>query len=245
LHAQPVATRYPEGVVHGFLALRTLEGENLASGDLIQTVRGNRVTSRIVFHFPDGSLHDEAAVFTQGRRFSLQSYSLVQKGPKFPKPMEVKVEKGQAVVRYTDDGKEKVETGKVDMTADLANGMVPVLLKNVARGTAKVRFPMLAATPKPREVTLEISPAGEETFAIAGSPRKAIHYVVKVDIHGLAGVLAPLVGKEPPDHHVWILTGDAPAFVKSEGPLYVGGPVWRIELASPTWPQAAASNTGK
>src|SRR5262245_22349343 len=247
LQAQPVATRYPEGVVHGFLVLRTVEGENLAGGDLIQTVRGNRVTSRIVFHFPDGSVHDEAAVFSQARRFSLLSYHLVQKGPKFPRPLDVKVEGGQATVRYTDgDGDAKVETDKVEVTADLANGMVPVLLKNVRAGTAKTKFPMLAATPKPRQVTLEITPAGEETFSIAGTPRKAIHYVIKVDIHGIAGVLAPLVGKQPPDNHVWILAGEAPAFVKSEGPLYVGGPIWRIELASPTWPRRADdSATGR
>jgi hypothetical protein len=30
-----------------------------------------------------------------------------------------------------------------------------------------------------------------------------------------------------------VLTGDAPAFVKLEGPLYAGGPVRRIELAIP------------
>jgi len=38
---------------------------------------------------------------------------------------------------------------------------------------------------------------------------------------------------------VWILGGDAPAFVKAEQALYIGGPVWRIELASPSWPRAA------
>lgn len=43
----------------------------------------------------------------------------------------------------------------------------------------------------------------------------------------------------PPDSHVWILGGEAPAFVKSEQPLYFGGPVWRIELASPSWPRGA------
>jgi hypothetical protein len=31
---------------------------------------------------------------------------------------------------------------------------------------------------------------------------------------------------------VWIVTEDVPAFVKFEGPLYMG-PVWRIELAAP------------
>ena len=32
---------------------------------------------------------------------------------------------------------------------------------------------------------------------------------------------------------VLVLGGQASAFVKSEGPLYQGGPIWRIELAKP------------
>jgi hypothetical protein len=44
-----------------------------------------------------------------------------------------------------------------------------------------------------------------------------------------------LLGKQPSDAHVWILDGDAPAFVRAEQPLYAGGPVWRIDLASPQW----------
>ncbi|MBI4485154.1 MAG: hypothetical protein HY655_04000 [Acidobacteria bacterium] len=35
--------------------------------------------------------------------------------------------------------------------------------------------------------------------------------------------------------HVWVLEGEAPAFVKSEAPLFVGGPIWRMELVSPVW----------
>jgi len=49
----------------------------------------------------------------------------------------------------------------------------------------------------------------------------------------------PLVGKQPPDSHVWILGGEAPAFVKAEQPPYNEGPVWRIELTSPVWPKQA------
>ncbi len=45
------------------------------------------------------------------------------------------------------------------------------------------------------------------------------------------------IGKQPPDIHVWVLGGEAPAFVKMEGPLFYGGPIWRIELASPVWPK--------
>jgi hypothetical protein len=48
-------------------------------------------------------------------------------------------------------------------------------------------------------------------------------------------LLAPLVAKQPPYDHVWIMNGDVPAFVKSEAPLYAEGPLWRMELASPVW----------
>ena len=82
---------------------------------------------------------------------------------------------------------------------------------------------------------MEISAAGEEPFSIGGSRRKATHYVLKVKIGGVAGLIAPLVGKQPPDTHVWVLGGEAPAFVKSEGPMFLGGPIWRTELTSPTF----------
>jgi hypothetical protein len=92
-------------------------------------------------------------------------------------------------------------------------------------------------------VKLAISSQGEEPFSFAGSRRKATHYVVKVEIGGVTGFLAPLLGKQPPDTHVWILGGEAPAFVKFEGPLYQGGPIWRIELVSPVWPRVPVADS--
>jgi hypothetical protein len=91
-------------------------------------------------------------------------------------------------------------------------------------------------------VKLAISPEGEEWFATGGITRKAKRYRVKVEIGGITGLLAPLLGKQPADTHVWILDGEAPAFVKSEGPLYLSGPIWRIELTAPVWPQTPASD---
>jgi hypothetical protein len=234
---QMVPVRHREGLVHGFLVLRTLEGATLASGDLIQDVSGDRVTSRLLFNFRDGSVHDETAVFTQQKQFRLVKYHLVQKGPAFPRALDVSLDggSGKSTVRYTHDGEEKVETETLKATAGLANGVLPILLKNLRPGTAKTTLGFLAATPKPRMVNLEITPAGDEKFDVAGSPRKATHYVIHVDIKGLAGVLAPLLGKDPPDSHVWILQGEAPAFVRSESQFFPDGPLWRIELTSPTW----------
>ena len=240
ISAAPVAVRHAEGLVHGFLVLRTLAGDTLADGDLIQVASGDRVTSRLVFRFKDGSVHDETAVYSQRRNFRLLTDHLVQKGPAFQHPMEVSIDgfTRQVAVRSTDDdGKEKVVTERLDLPPDVANGLVLTLLKNVRSDAPQMTVSMVAATPKPRLVKLAITPQGEEPFSVGGSSRKATHYVVKVEIGGAAGLVAPLLGKQPPDTHVWILGGEAPAFVKSEGPLYFGGPIWRIELVSPVWPR--------
>jgi hypothetical protein len=182
-----------------------------------------------VFHFKDGSVHDETAVFSQRGNLRLLSDHLVQKGPAFQHAMEVSIDgpTGQVTVRTTDDdGKEKVVTNRLDLPPDVANGMVLTLLKNIPSDASQMTVSMVAATPKPRLVKLAITSQGEEPFSIGDSSRKATHYVVKVQIGGAAGLVAPLLGKQPPDTHVWILGGEAPAFVKSEGPLF-----WRPHLA--------------
>jgi hypothetical protein len=238
LVGQGVGVRHAEGLVHGFLILRALDGTSLADGDLIQTSRGDRVTTRLVFRFKDGSIHDETAVYSQRQHFRLISDHVVQKGPTFPRPLDMSIDGsgGQVTVRYTDeDGKQKVEAERFDVPPDLANGLILTLLKNVKAGDPPKTISYVAATPKQRLVKLAITVAGDEPFSTGGAARKATHYVLRVEIGGIAGVLAPLLGKQPPDSHVWILGGEAPAFVKSEQPLYLGGPLWRIELVSPVW----------
>jgi len=250
LCAAPVAVRYTEGLVHGFLALRTLEGRSIADGELRQVAKGGEVTARIIFRFHDGSLHDETAVFTQRAHFRLATYHLVQKGPSFPRPLEMAIDagSGQVSVRYSDgEGEQKTETERLERPPDLANGLVSTLLKNV-RPEAPLTLSYVAATPKPRLVKLAVSAASRDPFSTGGHGWRAAHYVLKAEIGGLSGLIAPLIGKQPPDAHVWILGGDAPAFVKAEQTLYMGGPVWRIELTSPAWPRptkGAAAPTGK
>ena len=47
-------------------------------------------------------------------------------------------------------------------------------------------------------------------------------------------MIAPIIGKDPPDFHIWVQSGNPPAFIREEGPLYEGGPIWRIEVLTPT-----------
>jgi hypothetical protein len=245
MQAEQIAVHHSEGLIHGFLTLRNLDGETLADGDLSQVAHGDRVTTRLVFHFKDVSIHDETTVYSQRRIFQLVKYHLVEKGPTFEHPTETSIDlsTGQVAIRTTgEDGKEKLISQYFDLPLDVANGLTLTLLKNIPPIGSQIRLSMVAATPKPRLVKLAITPEGEEPFSVAGSGRKATHFVVKIEIGGVAGVVAPLVGKQPPDIHVWILEGDAPAFVKSEGPLFYGGPIWRIELASPVWPKQTVEN---
>jgi hypothetical protein len=134
LHAEPVQVRHTEGLVHGFLLLRTLDGKTLAEGDLTENADGDIVTNHLVFHFKDGSLHDETAVFSQSRKFRLLKDHLIQKGPAFQHSLDSTIDtsKQEVTIRYTDkDGKEQVITEHVDLPPDLANGIVLTLLKNI------------------------------------------------------------------------------------------------------------------
>lgn len=247
LSASDVPVHYQEGLTHGFLVLSTLDGNPIAVGDLEEVVRGRRVTNHLVYHFKDGSLQDETAIFSQRGTFRLISYRLIQKGPSFPHTSDLSIAaNGEVKVSYTDDkGNEKVEDERMKLPSDLANGLVLTLLKNLAPNSSTLEVPIVVATPKPRVVKLKISSNGTEPFTLAGSKREAIHYVIKVDIGGVTGALASLFGKEPPDAHVWIIGGVAPTFVKSETLSFLGGPVWRTELVAPVWPKSETAEPKK
>ena len=244
--AAPVAVRYKEGLLHGFLVLSTLDGTPVAEGDLTQVPHGNRITSRLIFRFKDGSRQEEIAIFSQRGYFRLVSYYLVQKGPAFPHPTEITIAPptGRVTVNYTDDhGKQKTANERLKLPPDLANGLVLIVLKNLPPDSPPIELSMLVATPKPRLVKLAISGAGKDPFSMAGARREALEYVIKVEIGGVAGLLMPLLGKQPPDAHIWILGGESPTFVKSESISYLGGPLWRTELVAPVWPPAASPDS--
>jgi len=238
--AEPVAVRHLQGTMHGFLVLRSENGDVVASGDLIQFTHGGQVTTETVFHFKDGSVDDETTVFTQRRTFQLISDHHVQKGPAFPHPSDVMIDcrSGQITVRTADkDGKEEVKTDHLTMPADLANGIVPMIVENTPAGSGETTVSMLVMTPKPRIVKLVVSSRGEETFSVLGSSQKAIHYEIKIELGGVTGVVAPLVGKAPPNIEVWVVGGQAPTLIREQGSIYPEGPLMTIELASPAWPE--------
>lgn len=226
--ADVVAVKFPEGVTRAFPALRSTTGERLAIGDLAQYAAADRVVSRMTFRFKDGSLYDETVTFSQDDVFRLLSYHLVQRGPSFPEALDASFDRrsGRYEVRYRADADSPEETfrGELHLPADVYNGMLLLVLKNLPaqqRATVEV----VAFTPKPRVIKMRMIPTGQDPMEIGGGAMRATRYLIRPDL----GLFASLLIADLPDITCWIVEGPAPAFVRYEGPLFFMGPVWRIE----------------
>lgn len=246
--AETISVRQMEGSLHGFLVLQTLDGKTIAEGDLIETAKAAAVKVQMVFHFHDGSYYEETSEFSQRGQFRLLRNHLVQKGPSFKMAIErsIDVSTGQVTVRYADDkGNQKEESEHIELPTDLANGIFLVLMKNIDPAKAETTVSAVAGEPKPRLIKVIIAPQGKTPFTIGRSKREAIDYDLKPKIEGAAGVVAPLLGKQPPDTHIWVAAGDGPIALKSEGPLEPEGPVWRIVNVGAVWPSDGAQTESK
>ncbi len=233
-HGETIPVRHPQGSQHGFVALVTQDGKRIATGDMVQVVHGDIVTSRLTFHFRDGSIDDDTTIFRQRGVFRLLRDHHIQRGPSYPKPIDTSLDTTTGMVTTLDsDGKPKQI--HMDLPDDLANGLPPNLLLNVLPSSPETRISYLAPGEKPRLIHITIKPNGYVGFRIGDTSRKAVDYVLHVEIGGVAGVVAPIIGKQPADYHIWIMPGAHPAFIREEGALYEGGPIWRIEQTSPVF----------
>ena len=200
-----VAVRFPEGMAHGFLLLRSLAGEIIGHGEITQVVKeGDQVESHLVFTFKDGSLHDEKVTFSQQRVFTMLRYRLVQRGPSFPDQIEVSIDCSTA--EYTvrskagADGKEELLAGAFTLPQDVYNGIFVTILLNLPKGAnGTVNF--LAFTPEPEIIKLELNLKGEHTVRIGDLSRKAIQYAFQPDIGMIRELLGKATGKIPDQFH--------------------------------------------
>jgi hypothetical protein len=226
--AEPVSVKFTEGLGRGFPVLRSVGGEKLAQGELVQIPRGDRVENRLTFRFRDGSLYDERVVFSQQDTFTLMSYQIVQKGPSFPESIEARVDRetGRYEVRYKadEDAAEEILKGKIELPNDVYNGLLGMLMKNMPADTATT-VQIIAFTPKPRLVKMLLTPAGSDTVMMGEMAVPATRFLVKPQL----GLFASLLVTDLPDVKVWILGGEAPAFLRFEGPLFFMGPIWKID----------------
>jgi hypothetical protein len=227
--ADPVSVTFTEGVSRGFPVLRGLNGEKLAQGELTQVPRGSHVVeSRLVFRFKDGSVHDERVVFSQRDVFTLLSYRIVQEGPSFPETLEAAVDRatGRYHVRHRadQDSPEETLSGDFTLPPDVYNGLLSMLMKNLPGGVSTV-VQVVAFTPKPRLIKMLLAPAAEDPLKVNDAAVIATRFLIRPQL----GLFASLLVTDIPDVKCWIAGGEAPAFLRFEGPLYFMGPIWRID----------------
>lgn len=241
--AEPVPATYKQGSLHGFLLLKSGKGKVIAVGDQTNVVHGDQIHSELIFHFHDGSIDDEVADYRQGEVFELIRDHHVQKGPSFPKPLDMTIDvaAGEVTWQETKDGKSDTKTQHMDLPNDLMNGMLSLAVEDFPAKTDELKVSYLAFDSSPRVVGFTVTPQGEDKVRVGGATRKVNRYNIHIEIGGLAGVIAPIIGKKPADMQLWSMGGDAPLFVGLRGPLYAQGPVWTMELASPALPAGSIS----
>lgn len=236
--AQPIPVRYKQGSSRGFLIIKSPQGKVIAVGDVLQVAEGAQFRSRMIIHFRDGSLDDDVTTFSADRELRLISDHHVQKGPSFPTPLDVSIQLPAGEVKWRAAKSGKVESGRqhMQLPKDLANGLLPLIMENIRPDAPETRVPYLVNDPKPRIVMLSIKPDGNEDFSIAGVAVPANRYVIHIEIGGLGGLIAPIIGKQPPDMHEWVVAGEVPILARMEAAFYQGGPTWTVEQASPEMP---------
>ncbi|MGE0517630.1 MAG: hypothetical protein AB7P78_01325 [Candidatus Binatia bacterium] len=235
--ADPVRMRQPECSAHGFLVLEDASGTVRAHGELTQWVERGAIASRLVFHFDDGSLYDELVRFSQRPVFRVLSYRLVQRGGSFKDSSDIQFDRSgkyRASIQKASDEEPETAAGTMEIPEDVSNGIVSILLKNLAPGASATTH-LLAFRPEPILLELELRPEGSDEFWVGSSAGKATRFVVTPRVVGIKGVFATATGKQPQAFRMWIAQGRAPVLLRFEGPLYMDGPPWRIEHGAPRW----------
>ncbi len=200
---------------------------------LRQDVQGDEVTMRLTYHFVDGSIDDETTTYRQPGKFQLVRNHHIQQGPFFAKPIDFAVDAatGMATSRTADkNGKVHVESERMDLPDDLANGFVGTVLLNAPPNTTPFRVGILAPVGSGRLIRILISPEGEQPFHKAGQTLQATVFCIHPELGGILGVIATLLGLQPKDVMVWVLEGEQPAVVRVVGQLGGFGPVVSSEL---------------
>jgi hypothetical protein len=212
-------------------------GKIVGVADDTNVAHGKTWVSRLTMRFRDGSVDDETTVYTQRTDLHVISDHHIQKGPSFPKPMDMTIDTATGTVTYHEvkDGKDEVKSDHMDVPPDLANGLLGVVVQNFPRGVDEVKVGYIVAAPKPRLIKMAISRNGQRGFTIGGERRKADDFKIHFELGGIAGVIAPMIGKEPADLHLYVLGGEAPTFMRLTGELYNGGPVYDLKLSGPAW----------
>lgn len=209
-----------EGALHGFPALRDLEGHPRADAEFTQIPEGDRLRVKLVYDFGGGHRVEENTVVRQRPALvqELWSWEETDAGA-LRRRYRVDFATGQASAEKPENGETKrwedrvkIEPGRT--FAGFAFTLALECLRDqLVRGeTAELRA--VAFTPHPRTVTVRVAFGGVDRLAMGGREVPGEQFLIHPEIPAIA---KPFV--RAPDTRIWLIAAPPRGFLRWEGPL--------------------------
>lgn len=216
--ARAVPLRYPQADLHGFPSLSDEHGALLADGELVQRKRGSQLLVHATWRFRDGRLAVEDDVLETRPQLEQRAFRWVEsKGGRELRRFEVnfadrkahasKLE-GQELKRWDEDL--DLEPGKAFTGYALALA-VAQLRDDLSAPGSRIDLTVVAFTPKPRAVTLQISRQRGARVRAAGRALSADLYTLHPSLPFPISLVA-----HPPDSRLWFTSSSPPALLRAE-----------------------------
>lgn len=216
--AGAVALRYPQADLHGFPQLSDDRGRPLADGELVQRKRGTRLFVHATWRFKDGREVVEDDVLDTRPELRQRSFRWVERrAGKELRRFEVDFASHQAHASKLEGG----EVKRWDETLDLQDGKsfagyalalaVSQLRADLPAPENKRELTVVAFTPGPRAVTLEVSRKAGEHVRAAGRALAADLYTLHPTLPFPLSLVA-----HPPDSYLWFTRDAPPALLRAE-----------------------------
>jgi hypothetical protein len=223
--------RYPEKNDTRELSVTTPAGQALGKGMLTQWTEGERLHVLLTYDYNDGRRIEEFAIFAQKPELAQERWRWRElKGGTATRQFDIDFGTGRATGTTVKDGKTRRynEKLKVEPGRTFAGVGFVVAAKNLMprlRQGEDVKLQALAATPKPRQVTVTLSREGTRNITLGGRSVSAEHVIIHPEI-GLASLVV-----KAPNTDLYFTGSEPPAMVGGEGSLLEpGDPVVRTSI---------------
>jgi hypothetical protein len=213
-----ISSTVVEGDVQAFPGLTDASGKPLAEGRYVQKVEGHLLRIEARYDFPGGRVVVERAALRLHPQIEQESWDWTERvAGRLVRQYEADFRTGKAVATRVDEHKRWKEDLEIAPGKTFAGigfiTVVKALRAQLAPG-GHVDLRAVAFTPTPRTAPITITREGGEPVRMAGRTIPGDKYTIHVDIPGVARLFV-----DPPDIHIWLVSGEPPAFLRFEGPL--------------------------
>lgn len=216
--AVAVELRFPQADLHGFPRLSDEHGKPIADGELVQRKRGTRLLVHTTWRFHDGRVVVEDDVLETRPQLAQRSFRWVERrGGVELRRFEVDFKSHQAHARKLEGQEMKRWDETLDLEAGKAFAGYPLALavsqlrSDLAAKDSKRDLTVVAFTPGPRAVTLEVSRKAGEHIQAAGRALPADLYTLHPNLPFPVSLVA-----HPPDSYLWFTRDAPPGLLRAE-----------------------------